>query len=93
MIEHRTEHAVSYLSFWYYAWHTELMSMLRSGARLSFMVVTDLHLRRRSRSGTIALGRVQVASVDDAARDGKHRTVIERRHRVSCTGLGHAGRQ
>ncbi|HEV2864646.1 MAG TPA: TIR domain-containing protein [Pyrinomonadaceae bacterium] len=41
LLEYRPEHAVSYLTFWYFAWNTELIALLRSGPHLSFMVVTD----------------------------------------------------
>jgi hypothetical protein len=32
---------VAYLAFWYFAWQTELVALVRSGPHLSFMVVTD----------------------------------------------------
>ena len=41
LLEYRPEHAVAYLPFWYFAWKSELLSLLRSGPQLSFMVVTD----------------------------------------------------
>ncbi|HXM64551.1 MAG TPA: toll/interleukin-1 receptor domain-containing protein [Terriglobales bacterium] len=41
LLEYRPEYAVAYLPFWYFAWNTELLALLRSGPRLSFMVVTD----------------------------------------------------
>lgn len=41
LVSYKPENAVGYLAFWYYAWKTELMALLRSGPRLSLMVVTD----------------------------------------------------
>jgi tetratricopeptide (TPR) repeat protein len=41
LFEYRPEYAVAYLPFWYFAWNTELLALLRSGPRLSFMVRTD----------------------------------------------------
>src|SRR5262249_20699745 len=41
LVRHRPEHAVGYLDFWYYAWHAELMTVIRSGPTLTFMAVTD----------------------------------------------------
>lgn len=41
LLRYRPEHAVAYLPFWYFAWKTELLALLRSGPHLSFMVVTD----------------------------------------------------
>lgn len=41
LLKYRPEHAVAYLPFWYFAWNTELLALLRSGPHLSFMVVTD----------------------------------------------------
>ncbi|MDT7542437.1 MAG: hypothetical protein QOE33_2341 [Acidobacteriota bacterium] len=41
LLEYRPERAVSYLPFWYFAWSTELLALLRSGPHLSFMVLTD----------------------------------------------------
>jgi tetratricopeptide (TPR) repeat protein len=41
LVRYRPELAAAYLPFWYFAWKTELLSLLRSGPHLSFMVVTD----------------------------------------------------
>jgi tetratricopeptide (TPR) repeat protein len=41
LLKYRPEHAVAYLAFWYFAWKTELLALVRSGPHLSFMVVTD----------------------------------------------------
>ena len=41
LIEYRPDYAAAYLPFWYSAWKTELLALLRSGPSLSFMVVTD----------------------------------------------------
>jgi len=41
LLRYRPEYAVAYLPFWYFAWQTELLALLRSGPHLSFMVVTD----------------------------------------------------
>lgn len=41
LMTYRPERAVDYLPFWYFAWQTELLALLRSGPHLSFMVVTD----------------------------------------------------
>jgi tetratricopeptide (TPR) repeat protein len=41
LVRYRPELAVAYLPFWYFAWNTELLALLRSGPHLSFMVVTD----------------------------------------------------
>lgn len=41
LLRYRPEHAVAYLPFWYFAWKTELLALLRSGPHLSLMVVTD----------------------------------------------------
>ena len=41
LLEYRPEYAVDYLPFWYFAWNTELLALLRSGPRLSLMVATD----------------------------------------------------
>lgn len=41
LLEYRPEHEVAYLPFWYFAWNTEILSLVRSGPKLSFMVVTD----------------------------------------------------
>jgi len=41
LLKYRPEHTVAYLPFWYFAWKTELLALLRSGPHLSFMVVTD----------------------------------------------------
>jgi tetratricopeptide (TPR) repeat protein len=41
LLEYSPEHAVAYLSFWYFAWNTELLALLRSGPHLSFMVMTN----------------------------------------------------
>lgn len=41
LVRYRPELAVAYLPFWYFAWKTELLALLRSGPDLSFMVVTD----------------------------------------------------
>jgi tetratricopeptide (TPR) repeat protein len=41
LLRYRPEDAPSYLLFWYFAWQTELMALMRSGPRVSLMVVTD----------------------------------------------------
>jgi tetratricopeptide (TPR) repeat protein len=41
LLRYRPENATGYLAFWFFAWKTELMALLRSGSRLSLMVVTD----------------------------------------------------
>jgi tetratricopeptide (TPR) repeat protein len=41
LVEYRPEYAVDYLAFWYFAWKTELLALLRSGPRLSLMVASD----------------------------------------------------
>lgn len=41
LLRYKPENATAYLAFWYFAWKTELMALLRSGPRLSLMVVTD----------------------------------------------------
>ena len=41
LIKYSPEHAVAYLPFWYFAWQTELVALVRSGPHLSFMVITD----------------------------------------------------
>ena len=41
LLAYKPEHAVAYLAFWYFAWKTELLALLRSGPNLSLMVVTD----------------------------------------------------
>ena len=41
LLEYRPEYAVEYLAFWYFAWRTELLALLRSSPRLSLMVATD----------------------------------------------------
>jgi len=41
LLKYRPRHAVAYLPFWYFAWNTELLALLRSGPHLSFMVATD----------------------------------------------------
>jgi tetratricopeptide (TPR) repeat protein len=41
LLRYKPEHAIACLAFWYFAWKTELMSLLRSGPGISFMVVTD----------------------------------------------------
>jgi len=41
LLSYRPEHPVAYLPFWYFAWKTELLALVRSGPQLSFMVVTD----------------------------------------------------
>ena len=41
LLRYKPEHATAYLAFWYFAWKTELMSLLRSGPGISLMVVTD----------------------------------------------------
>ena len=41
LLKYSPEHSVAYLPFWYFAWNTELLALMRSGPHLSFMVVTD----------------------------------------------------
>lgn len=41
LITYRPEYAIAYLPFWYFAWSTDLLALLRSEPHLSFMVVTD----------------------------------------------------
>jgi tetratricopeptide (TPR) repeat protein len=41
LLKYRPEHEVAYLPFWYFAWKTELLALLRSGPHLSFMVMID----------------------------------------------------
>lgn len=41
LLRYRPEQAVAYLPFWYFTWHTELLSLVRSGPLLSFMVITN----------------------------------------------------
>ena len=41
LFEYRPEYAVDYLPFWYFAWNTELLALLRSGPRLSLMIATN----------------------------------------------------
>jgi tetratricopeptide (TPR) repeat protein len=41
LLEYRPALAIAYLPFWYFAWNTELLALVRSGPNLSFMVVTD----------------------------------------------------
>ncbi len=41
LVIYRPDLAVAYLPFWYFAWQSELLALLRSGPHLSFMVVTD----------------------------------------------------
>lgn len=41
LLRYHPEHSAAYLQFWYFAWKTELLALLRSGTNLSFMVVTD----------------------------------------------------
>ncbi|MBI2910395.1 MAG: tetratricopeptide repeat protein [Chloroflexi bacterium] len=41
LVRYRPELAVAYLPFWYFAWKTELLALLRSGPHLTLMVVTD----------------------------------------------------
>jgi tetratricopeptide (TPR) repeat protein len=41
LVRYRPEEAVAYLPFWYFAWNTELLAVVRSGPHLSFMVVSD----------------------------------------------------
>lgn len=41
LLRYRPEHAVAYLPFWYFAWNSELLALLRSGPHLSFMVLTN----------------------------------------------------
>lgn len=41
LLRYKPETAVAYLAFWYFAWKTELMAVLRSGPGISLMPVTD----------------------------------------------------
>lgn len=41
LVKYQPAHAAAYLPFWYFAWRTELMALVRSGPHLSLMVVTD----------------------------------------------------
>jgi len=41
LVTYSPEHSVAYLPFWYFAWNTELLALLRSGPHLSLMVITD----------------------------------------------------
>jgi hypothetical protein len=41
LVRYRPERANAYLLFWYSTFQTELMALIRSGAHLSFMVITD----------------------------------------------------
>jgi len=41
LLRYRSEKALAYLAFWYSAWKAELVAAVRSGPRLSVMVVTD----------------------------------------------------
>jgi tetratricopeptide (TPR) repeat protein len=41
LLRYKPENAVAYLAFWYFAWKTELMAVLRSGPGISLMLVTD----------------------------------------------------
>ena len=41
LIRHRPAESQGYLAFWYYAWKTELMTVLRSGPGVTLLVVTD----------------------------------------------------
>lgn len=41
LFKYHPEDAVAYLPFWYFAWETELVALVRSGPHISFMVITD----------------------------------------------------
>lgn len=41
LVRYKPQDATSYLAFWYFAWKTELMAVLRSGPGVTFMAVTD----------------------------------------------------
>lgn len=41
LVKYRPPLAIAYLPFWYYAWKTELLALVRSGPHLSFMVMTN----------------------------------------------------
>jgi len=41
LLNYRPELSVPYLPFWYFAWNQELLALIRSGPRTSFMVVTN----------------------------------------------------
>ena len=41
LLHYKPESAISYLAFWYFAFKTELMALLRSGPGISLMIVTD----------------------------------------------------
>lgn len=41
LLKYRPEYAIAYLPFWYFAWKTEFLALVRSGPNISFMVVTD----------------------------------------------------
>ncbi|HKP05417.1 MAG TPA: tetratricopeptide repeat protein [Chthoniobacterales bacterium] len=41
LVRYKPENTVAYLAFWYFAWKTELMAVLRAGPGISLMLVTD----------------------------------------------------